>query len=171
MPSESQYYQASFDRLVKGITAFITLLFGLILFLQRNSYRLGDIPDWPLALSGIFFISLLAVTWLMHIRGYSLLRDSLIIHRPIGNVVIKYQDIESVQSAKVEEMRWTLRTFGNGGLFGIYGKFWNNKYGHMSWYATKRSNFILINMRNGKKVVITPDDMALVEELSSRLTM
>ncbi len=164
-------YPASFDNLVKGITAFVCLLFLIVGWLQGSDYLKagGDLPAWPVLLFTLLFVSLIVVTWLLHIKGYTLKENSLVIHRPIGDVIIGYKDIENVQHVEEKDMRWTVRTFGNGGLFGFYGKFWNNKFGHMSWYATQRKNFILIKKRDNKKVVITPDDIALFDELNTRL--
>ena len=55
-------------------------------------------------------------------------------------------------------MRFAIRTFGNGGVFGYTGYFYKKGIGSMLWYCTQRANYILIEKTNGKKIVITPDD-------------
>ena len=65
-----------------------------------------------------------------------------------------------------EDLKWTIRTFGVGGLFGYFGKFRNSKIGTMTWYATMRNQAILINLKDGQRIVITPDNPeSLIVEL------
>jgi hypothetical protein len=80
-------------------------------------------------------------------------------------VVFSMTDLKNAVAVSKEDMRWTARTFGNGGLFGYYGKFWNKKFGTMTWYATKLNNYILIKTHEGKKIVLTPDNPQLLEEV------
>ena len=51
-----------------------------------------------------------------------------------------------------------MRKFGSGGVFGYIGKFWNKQQGNMIWYATDMKNPVMIETKNGKKIVLTPDD-------------
>ncbi len=55
-------------------------------------------------------------------------------------------------------MKWTIRTFGVGGLFGYYGEFVNWKLGNMTWYATRRDKTVLIETVDDKKLIVTPDE-------------
>ena len=160
---ETQYFSASFDNLVKGITAFVFILFGVISYLQWNSYGLseGELPFWIVLLMSSFFLLILGISWVLHPSGYSLNPDRLTIHRPLSNIHYRLQEIEKVITPSNEDLRWTMRTFGNGGLFGIYGKFWNRKFGSMTWYATRKSNFILLELTNNRRIVITPDDPSM----------
>jgi hypothetical protein len=168
----SRYYSASFDNLVKGITAFIFLLFGAITLLQWYTIPTSDssMQGWPLYLMMVFFLSILLITWLWHPTGYTLSTDQLVIHRPVKPVVILVRDIQKVILPQPGDMRYTIRTFGNGGLFGIYGKFWNSKFGSMTWYATRRSHYILLELRDKRKIVITPDDEAMGNILQHQVT-
>jgi hypothetical protein len=53
-----------------------------------------------------------------------------------------------------------MRTFGNGGLFGYTGKYYNSRFGKMTWYCTQRKNYVLLILSDKKKIVITPDNPA-----------
>ena len=55
------------------------------------------------------------------------------------------------------DMGLTIRTFGVGGLFGYFGKFFNSKIGRLTMYGTRRNNTVLIETDN-KKIILTPDD-------------
>jgi hypothetical protein len=94
----------------------------------------------------------------------------LIIERPVGKKIFRLSDITSVEVPSKESMRWTIRTFGNGGLFGYWGKFTNKTYGNMTWYATRRSNYILIKIKE-RQIVITPDDISLAQSIRSQLAI
>lgn len=59
----------------------------------------------------------------------------------------------------------TIRTFGVGGLLGYFGKFYTPQIGHMTFYATQRTNRILIVDKQGKKFLLTPDDISLIEKI------
>ena len=57
-----------------------------------------------------------------------------------------------------------IRTFGVGGLFGIYGKFYTNGLGNITVFGTQSKNYILIRT-NSQKIVITPDDIGIIEKI------
>jgi hypothetical protein len=160
---ETQYFSASFDNLVKVITAFVFILFGIIGYLSWNSYNQseGELSMWIVLLMSGFFLTVLVISWALHPTGYSLNPDRLTIHRPFSSIDYHLKEIEKVVTPSNEDLRWTMRTFGNGGLFGIYGKFWNKKFGNMTWYATRKSNFILLELTNNRRIVITPDDLLM----------
>lgn len=86
--------------------------------------------------------------------------DVLTIHRKYGPVSFPYTTICSISMLSNKDMSGAIRTFGNGGLFGYTGKYYNNRFGKMTWYCTQRKNYILIILTNNKKIVITPDNPA-----------
>jgi hypothetical protein len=108
---------------------------------------------------------------LYKINGYRLNVNALIIERPVGKKIFRLSDITSVEVPSKESMRWTIRTFGNGGLFGYWGKFTNKTYGNMTWYASHRSNYILIKIKDEGKIVITPDDISLDQSIRGQLAI
>ena len=78
---------------------------------------------------------------------------------------IKISAITEARILNSNEMSGLIRTFGNGGLFGYYGKFYNTKLKHLTLYTTQRKNRILIETSQSKKIVISPDDLSFVEKL------
>ena len=52
-----------------------------------------------------------------------------------------------------------MRLFGNGGLFGITGWFWNRRFGRFRAYATDPGRVVLLRYRDGRKIVVTPHDV------------
>jgi uncharacterized membrane protein (Fun14 family) len=52
-----------------------------------------------------------------------------------------------------------LRVLGNGGIFGYTGGFATKALGRMQWYITNQQNIVLIKLRNGKLICVSPDDV------------
>jgi hypothetical protein len=162
-------YKASLDPLAKGITiggAALLLAIG-----QENVRALlaasGDVQTIVLH-SGplLLFIAVLLGNWLYAPQSYTLDRSGLTINRPIGKVSIRHEDIKHVRLLAANETRGTLRTFGLGGFFGYFGKFYIPGIGHSTFYATQWRNKILITTCNNKKIVISPDDSSIVDKLA-----
>lgn len=113
----------------------------------------------------VIMISVLAGTWTFRVVGYVLEREYLIIRRPIGNRKFAVSDILKVIVPPTGTMRWSLRTFGNGGLFGFTGYYANTTFGAMRWFATRTNNYVILQMKDGAKIVITPDDINLASDI------
>lgn len=163
-----KFYKASLDRLSVVITAGVAVLFLVIgfipSFLSGNNSEAGP-PVIVMALINLFNGSILLCCYLFHTTGYSLTSEELIINRPAKNKAIPISKIKEIKSVPREDLKWSVRTFGNGGVFGYFGKFYNSRFGSMTWYAANRNHFIMILLNDGKKIVITPDDMSIAEKI------
>jgi hypothetical protein len=141
-------YKASLDKTAILITILVSLLFGaLIVF----NFIL------PLA---ILLMIIYLICMLLKPLNYEITENELIIRRLIKSVHIERSDIESIELLDKSELKGTVRTFGVGGLFGWYGKFANSKLGDMTWYVTRRDKPVLIIKKDGKKILISPDEAA-----------
>ncbi|KLT63755.1 PH domain-containing protein [Pedobacter sp. BMA] len=159
-------YKASLDTFGKVITAGVLIVF--IAIGQKNVSAIissnGDVKT-TLIHGGVLLLFVLTVigSYLYSTRKYSVTGDTLVIHRLIGNRVIKLADITEIRFIDSTDFSGTIRTFGNGGLFGYYGKFYNTKIGSMTWYVTQKKNRILLRTLQGDKIIISPDDISLVD--------
>ncbi len=165
---QNMEYKASLDALAKGITIGVFILFIAI---GQQSVRAilvakGDTAG-ILIHSGmlLLFVAILLGSWLYAPQSYTLDRNELTINRPIGKVKIKLGDLKQVRLLADNETKGTIRTFGVGGLFGYFGKFYMPGIGHATFYATQRKNRILIVTNNDKIWIITPDDNSMAEKL------
>ena len=161
-------YKASLDTLAKRITIGIFIL--LIVIGQKSVRTLlvaqGDTTTILIHTGTLLlFIVILLGSWLYAPQSYTVDSNDLTIRRPIGKVSIKLSDIKQVWTLADNETKGTIRTFGVGGLFGYFGKFHTPGIGHMTFYASQRKNKILIVTNSDKKIVITPDDISLVDKL------
>lgn len=116
----------------------------------------------------VLLITLLIAFYILKPRYITADTSELAIHSITRPVSFPYHTICSVSKVSSKDMSGAVRTFGNGGLFGYTGKYYNSRLGKMTWYCTQRKNYILLTLTNNKKIVITPDDPeALLEELRS----
>jgi hypothetical protein len=149
-------YKASLDNLAKGTTIAITILFALIIVGQFSLISTVGF------LMPIFTIVVLAGSYFLTIAfrpiNYSLTTDKLIIHRLFRNVIIERKNIKSIEQIDKHKIKYTLRSFGVGGLFGYFGKFTNKDLGRMTWYATQKDNVILVQTIGNKKIILTPNE-------------
>ena len=163
-------YRASYDTLTKVLTAGVILLFTVIALL----------PLWPASanqvnhesaivgiLVGLLFMAILAGSYIFSTQRYTLSGKDLIIRRVIRDVVIHLEDITEIRPLERSELSGAIRTFASGGLFGYFGKFYSTRLGHMTWYVTQRNKAILIRTSKGSKIIISPDDLHLVDEVKA----
>lgn len=150
-------FNTSLDKLAKGVTIGITILFASIIIMALYS----AFNDEEKTIPGYIIIELLLIYFFVYAfrpGNYTLTTDKLIVHRPLTNVNINLTEIKSVEQIDKEKLGQTLRTFGVGGLFGYFGKFANKKFGSMTWYATRRDKAVLITTVDNKRIVLTPDN-------------
>jgi len=54
---------------------------------------------------------------------------------------------------------FTIRLWGNGGLFALTGIYWNRTYGRFRAYVTNLKKLVLVELMDGKKIVISPENI------------
>ena len=152
---EAKYFNARWDNLLKWCTGIVIVILAVMI-------RLSFLPQFaPTGYAAIIRTTILAImlaAFLFAPRYYVIAGGSLIIKRYIGHVAIALSDIASVRALDASEMRFAIRTFGVGGFFGYYGRFWCRSIGSFRAYITDRSNCVFIQTRSGRKFVISPEN-------------
>lgn len=164
-------YKASLDKTTKIITALVfIILVAVACGVYFGTYRINSPSVVKLSTAATFLIvfAVLFISYLYAPKKYIVTDDEFIIHRTIGNRSIRIKDIEEIRPVDPSELKRTIRTFGSGGFFGSYGKFYNSQLGNMTWYVTQQRNRILIRTKSGQKVIISPDELSLIEKVKSR---
>lgn len=165
-------FKASNDNLVKIIT-LLTILIAIFFSFKSVKYLItNENKDTVTLITNIsiiiFFILLILLTWMYSPVSYYLNDDYLIINRHFGKVYIKIKDIKNIEKLNDDDVKGTIRYFGVGGLFGYYGKYYIPNYGKVKFYATQNKNRILIETTNNEKILITPDNIDLYNELRKK---
>lgn len=165
-------YKASWDTLVKVVSALFIPFIVLINYLL--AMNLSGLPNNSFAGYTVYAtIPLLVLvvlgSYLYAPTKYRVDNNGLSIIRPLQNRVMPFYDIKSISQVDEKVFKWNIRVFGVGGLFGYFGIFRNPQLGNYTLYGTQRKNFILIETNNNKKLVITPDDISLIDEVKKHL--
>ena len=116
-----------------------------------------QLPLWRVAMVGAP-LALLAAALPFMVRGYILTEDAIEVRRLGWSTVLPLAGLSAV-TGEPQALRGSLRLFGNGGLFGISGWFWNRRLGRFRAYATDPDRVVLLAYRDGRKVVVTPGDV------------
>ena len=150
-------FKSSLDKTSKAITIGVILL--LIVVSLFISYPFSDIENLTTSLfSGLLFMVITIVAYAFSTKSIELNQNDLYVKRPFDKVVILLSDIIKIEKIDYKDLSFAMRKFGSGGLFGYFGKFWNKQQGSMTWYVTNMKNPVMIETKNGKKIVLTPDD-------------
>jgi len=160
-------YKASLDKTSKILTSivFLIILPGIIVSLIFTPWDSG-------MLESVVLLILVIFAYLFKVQSYVITDQKIIITRPFSilNKEIFLSEIESVSIPNKADFNSTIRTFGNGGLFGYYGWFRNKKLGSFRMYATNKTNRVLIILKDNKgKIVISPDDAGMADALKKHI--
>jgi len=148
-------FTTSLDKFNKTTTILVFVFLLVIVIVAFFLIPKGE----PNIIDSIAFLPVILffVVYLFRPNNYSISNDKLLIHRILGNIEIQRNNIQSVQEIDESQVKNSLRTFGVGGFFGSFGKFWNSKLGNMTWYVTRKNNFVLVETKDKKKIILTPD--------------
>jgi len=150
-------FKASMDKTTKLITTFVIFILIVVMILPFISIPKPLNILFPL-FSALIPLIIFLIPILYKPKFYSIEVNQVIIHRTMNDIKLLKSEIISVGQLEKEKLKGTIRTFGVGGLFGYFGKFYNNKIGVMTLYATRRSNYVLIKTSANKKIILTPDN-------------
>lgn len=149
-------FKGSLDKLAKITTIAITLLFVI---LGCGLFLIPDYKNPLISYSVVLWLFIIYFsTYLFRPINYRIASDSVVVHRSVKDIEIKIQDIDEVRLLSKTDLAWSWRILGVGGLFGYFGNFANKKLGSMKWYLTRRDQSVLLLTKEGKKIIISPDD-------------
>lgn len=149
-------FKASLDGFAKGITIAITILFAVILGSIFSTTSTDGLA--PKIFIGGLLLATYAICYALSPKKYSIEGENLIIHRLFSNVSVPLTHIKATAIAENISMVNTFRTFGVGGLFGYFGKFYNASMGNMDWYVTNRKKMVVLLLDTQKKIVVSPEE-------------
>lgn len=151
--NEEVRFRAPWGTLLKVITALpVAILVGLLLYAGTSG---ADARLFG-AIGLLLAIPVLAAFFA--IRGYALCGDTLFVRRIGWSAKVSLTGIASAE-ADPKAMAWSLRLFGNGGLFCFAGLYWNRRLGSYRAYATDPKRSVVLRFPH-RTVVVTPDDPA-----------
>jgi hypothetical protein len=119
-------YRVSLDLKSKIITVCCGVLFaGMTIYsIMSMNFQADDLTEPVVVLlSTILVLFIFIFCYLYRPLGYVVDCNKVIVKRPLKDLIIEFGDIKRAFLPTKESMKWTIRTFGNGGFFWILRKF------------------------------------------------
>lgn len=165
------YFKATLDyktMIISSIISLMLLSLSYYIPIWTDLSKDAAANQWIIFGMPLLFIFILITAYFFSVKFYSIENESLIIHRAFDKVAYNLNEIQATKQLADDSLNKTLRLFGSGGLFGYYGVFSNNTLKKFTLYGTQTKNYILIELKSGKKIVLTPDEPeAMLEALNS----
>jgi len=139
------------------VFASIPCLIGLII------YKHKVLLPFSIGLPGLYLI-LLIIGFINKPITYILTNSVLYINRHKGLIRIKLSDIKLIKEFSKEDSKGLYRKFGAEGLFGNFGIYSSKLHKTFTVYTSRDTNWVLIETTFGKKIVISPDDLKLIDK-------
>ena len=127
------------------------------------SFVVAMLSDGPAGASAVvvggLLVGVFLFVWLaLRPRRFEISTQGLRIVWPVRSRFIALDQIDSIQPLSRAELGPTGRVLGCGGLFGGFGLFYSRNVGWVSAYTSRSNGFVLITLREGRSILITPDD-------------
>jgi len=117
----------------------------------------GMASPWLLLAAGSMVLTLVG-TWVFAPLGYQVTGDGVIVRRPMGALRIPAANLASVERVPSSAIGLGIRLCASGGLFGVFGLFWSKGLGRFWMWGTRGDHLVLLRLRTGLPVLLTPDD-------------
>lgn len=136
-----------------GPTVWIgsVLASALLVFMSLQAWSTSGIMA-----NGLLPLFLLAVFALFTIRGYTVTRDEILVHRLLWKTRVSRRRLRSAKFEPIA-VQHSWRTLGNRGLFAISGWFRNSTLGLYRAYMTDFNRAVVLRYPF-VTVVVSPDD-------------
>jgi hypothetical protein len=124
------------------------VLMGLLMGPRNNLVWIGSMVVLPIAI--------LVVTACLGVWGYRIQNQTLYVKRLGWQTAIALGQLESAEQVPAA-MKGSIRTWGNGGLFGFTGRFRNATLGPYQAYATDLTRTVVLTFPD-RKIVLSPEE-------------
>jgi hypothetical protein len=141
-------YGAPWSRSVMVVSALVTVVVAVLVIAARSADRYG----WSFLVPVVAYLGAI----MFMIRGYTILPDAILVRRLLWATRLSRTDLESA-THDPQAMRGSVRTFGNGGLFGATGWFWNRKLRTYRAFVTDPGRAVVLRYPT-RRIVISPSD-------------
>ncbi len=151
------------DRFVQTVTVLTFLLVAILLLIFASADNMAG-----LATTAAIGLPMFILGYLFVPRGYAVSDSEVIIRRRIGAVRIPLSLLRAIRRESSTCSFRSVGTFGIGGIYGYFGRFYSNELGHHLVYATDSQKAVVIEA--DKTYVISPDDpQQFVQAVKTRL--
>ncbi len=150
-------YRAPYDGVVMGVTIFAAALLGGVGLMMLVLALAIDVAFVRVVfgLCAVLILSILAFSYLLAPKRFRIEPHRIAVERPAGPLVVALDP--PVVAWRTERLGFTIRTGGNGGLFGAYGRFRNRDLGSFRTYARRSRDYVVVST-GSQTLVFGPED-------------
>lgn len=158
--------KSSMDKGTRIKTGFVFLLFasiaGLFFLISNKQPQLIVVA---IILLLVYIVALIYGIYKTPIL-YKIANGDLLILSRLSQISVKVSDILSIRIFDSEDKKGLVRTFGAEGVLGNFGNYSTIKHKKLNVLTSRDTNWILISTKDGKKTVISPDDLDLIKVIN-----
>ncbi len=161
-------FEAPWDARIKLVTGLVLLVLAGVGVALYVSFTAAAESKSALVVLELLLVAIVVASYALSPRGYRVEANAVVIRRPVGSIRIPVDRIRRVERLESEAIKKAVRTLGNDGLFGLYGRFRNRTLGAFRMYVTDRSKLVLLEADH--LYVLSPDRPEIfVETVQARL--
>lgn len=108
--------------------------------------------------ASLLMLVLSAVCLVYAPREYQVQPEGISVRRFAGTKLFRQENVLHIRKMNADETKGLIRTFGNGGLFGYTGRYHSPAIGHQRWYCSRRTGLVVIELKAGIPVILSPED-------------
>lgn len=146
-------YQASLGKMVLTTTVLVAVLLTVVTVTLVSTIK--GLEPAVMTLICVSPLASFGIAFLFRIWGYSVSTHGIRVHRTLFPVTLPLQTLVTIERSP-GLTKGSLRTFGNGGLFGFYGRFWKSGIGSYRAFVTDPANALLLTVGD-RKYALSPD--------------
>ena len=150
------HFDAPWSRLLTIMTIFATVICLVAGYVAWTSSMRGGpdaVPWWIALLPFVLIVGAVLFT----IRGYTLERDSILVHRLLWATRVSRIGLKSAVHDPAL-LSGGIRLFGNGGFFSFSGWFRNKHLGTYRAFITDPARAVILRYADDKVIVMSPSD-------------
>ncbi len=163
--------KSSMDKMTRIKTIFVASIFIVaMIIIYFSSKRAGEG-------SAIFVILFLLIIYIVALGygvqntpiSYQLFNTHLVINKRYHPINILLRDVLLIREFDKADKKGLIRTGGAEGIIGNLGLYSSNLHNKLIVFTSRDTNWVLIQTKQGKKYVISPDDLGLIEKINELL--
>ncbi|NIS08167.1 MAG: hypothetical protein GWO07_05265 [Candidatus Dadabacteria bacterium] len=136
------------DLSIKIVTALVVIMMA--------GFFIASIYINVLIIAAVITLVILIICYLYAPRAFEISDSKLIVYRNYGE--IEFSNVTACRYIE-DKVPFTLRLWGNGGVFAGTGIFWNSRFGVFRMYVTnaKQKEFVLVETED-RIIIISPEN-------------
>ena len=113
---------------------------------------------WPILALPAIVVASFALVWCYYRpTDFVVSEAGLTIRWPLRSRLYPADEIERARIVAKSDIGWSIRLWGAGGLWGVFGLCWSRSMGKFDAFVSRKDGLVLIALRGRRLLLITPD--------------